>query len=539
VSKAVKMAKVSAKGGFHLFWGVAASTVISAVGTILMARFLSPTEYGLFAVALMAPNLIVLFRDWGVNSAIIKYTAQYVSENKTANVKSILVGGLLFELVLGSYLSFISFLLSGFLATNIFQRPDITPLVQIASFTILAGALMTAAQSALIGYEKMKLNSITMISLSTLKTVLASLLVILGLGAFGAIVGTTIGLLIAGLVSILMLYIALHKNLHGPNAGEFSITETVKTMFKYGLPLSISAILSGFLAQFYSILMAIVCTDLLIGNYQVAVNFAVLITFFAAPITTVLFPAFSKLNPQKEAEILRNVFQFSVKYSALLVVPAAAIIIALSQPAISTLFGEEYTYAPLYLTLIAISYLYSAFGSLSLGNLLNSQGKTAVNLKLTLITSAIGFPLSLLLIPKFGIIGLIITTLTAGIPSLIIALWLVKKYFTATIDWASSVKIFLASALATIITYVIISQLNLPNWIKLTIGALIFLITYVTTIPLIGAIDKTDIQNLTEMLKELGLLSSLFELLLNIIEKLTRVGLKRHKGQNTKTTKNT
>ncbi|RLI40277.1 hypothetical protein DRO59_09630 [Candidatus Bathyarchaeota archaeon] len=49
----------------------------------------------------MAPSLITLFRDLGVNSAIIKYTAQYKSENKTADIKGILVSGLLFELVMG------------------------------------------------------------------------------------------------------------------------------------------------------------------------------------------------------------------------------------------------------------------------------------------------------------------------------------------------------------------------------------------------------------------------------------------------------
>lgn len=195
----------------------------------------------------------------------------------------------------------------------------------------------------------------------------------------------------------------------------------------------------------------------MIGNYQVAVNFAVLITFFVTPVTTVLFPAFSKLNPQKESEMLRNVFQFSVKYAALLVVPAAAAVIALSQPAISTLFGEKYAYAPLYLTLYTIIYIYSAFGSLSLGSLINSQGKTEFNLKLTLITSAVGFPLSLLLIPKFGIIGLIAIKLTAGVPSLILALWWIKKHFTATIDWMSSAKILLASTLAALITYTAIS----------------------------------------------------------------------------------
>lgn len=88
--KAIKMAKVSAKGGFNLFWGLATSTIISALGVILVARLLSPPEYGIVAIALMAPNLITIFRDWGVNSATIKYPVQYKSENKTANMKSTL-----------------------------------------------------------------------------------------------------------------------------------------------------------------------------------------------------------------------------------------------------------------------------------------------------------------------------------------------------------------------------------------------------------------------------------------------------------------
>jgi O-antigen/teichoic acid export membrane protein len=520
MTKAIKMARVSAKGGFNLFWGLAASTIISAVGVILVARLLSPSEYGLVTVALMAPNLIILFRDWGVNSAMIKYTAQYRSENKTAETKAVLAAGLLFELALGVSLSLISFLLSGFLATDIFHRPDIKPLIEIASFTVLASALVIAAQSAFTGYEKMELSSITMICRSALKTILAPLLVILGSGAFGAIVGSTAAYLTAGLISIL-LYLTLYNKLRTLNNDKLEIVKTIKTMFKYGLPLSIATIIGGFLLQFYNFLMAIYCTDPMIGNYSVTLNFAVLITFFSVPITTVLFPAFSKLSSQKEKATLRNVFQYSVKYAALLVVPAAALVMALSKSIVFTLFGEKYIHAPLFLTMYAITYLYSAFGNLSIGNLINSQGKTKVTLKLTLITATIGFPLSLLLIPKFEIIGLIVTTLTAGIPSLIIGIWWVKKHFTVTIDWTSSAKILLASTLAAATAYIIVSQLNIPNWIELTIGTIAFLATYTTTAPLIGAITKTDIQNLKEMLKELGPLFHVFNVPLNIIEKLT------------------
>ncbi len=63
--KAAEMAKVSAKGGFYLFWGVAVSAVVSAVGVIVLARVLQPQDYGLYTIALAAPTLIGTFRDWG------------------------------------------------------------------------------------------------------------------------------------------------------------------------------------------------------------------------------------------------------------------------------------------------------------------------------------------------------------------------------------------------------------------------------------------------------------------------------------------
>ena len=75
------MAKVSARGGFHLLWGLAASTVITSIGVIVLARLLSPSDFGLYTLALSIPNLIQLFRDWGTSYAIVKYSAQYNSKD--------------------------------------------------------------------------------------------------------------------------------------------------------------------------------------------------------------------------------------------------------------------------------------------------------------------------------------------------------------------------------------------------------------------------------------------------------------------------
>jgi len=522
VSKARSMAQVSAKGVFNIFWGLIVSSIISAISVMVVAGILSEGDYGLVAIALTGPNLIGIFRDWGVDWATIKYTAQFRSENKEANVKNVLASVVIFEILLGFSLSVFSFSVSGFMA-NALDRPNIVPLIQIASFTIFAEALMKATQASFTGYEKMEYHSITSIVLSTVKAVLMISLAILGFGTFGAIVGTTVGYLIAGVVSVLLMYVTLYKPLQRREVDKLEIFATIKTLFRYGLPLSISAIVSGFLMQVYNVLLANYCTDVPIGNYQVALNFASLVTFFVMPILTVLLPAFSKLDSQKERETLGNVFQFSVKYAAIIIVPLSLMVMVLSQPAVSTIFGEKYSSAPLYLTLYVVTFLYTAFGYLSVDNILKSQGKTDVNMKLTLITSVIGLVLNVILIPNFGILGFLAANIVAGIPSLVIALWWIKKKYGATINWASSVKILLASTLAAAVTYLATFQLNLPSLVTLIIGVAIFVATYLVTTPLVGAITQADVQNFKHMVMGLGPLAPVFILPLSFIERLIKI----------------
>jgi len=523
LSKAIRMAKLSAKGGFNLFIGVSISSIISAVGVILLMRLLTPPEYGLVTIAMISPALIGLFRDWGVNSAMIKYIAQYRAENKIPKMRNVMASGLLFELIVGILLSFTAFSLASFLATNVFHRSETKILIKIASLTILAGSFLAASESTFTGFERMEFNSLTMICQSCLKGFLAPFLVFLGYSFLGAVLGQTVAVVIAGIIGILIFYLIFFRNIGGRENDELDFSGTLKTMLRYGLPLSVATILGGFLPQFYNFMMAIYCSDSAIGNFQAAVNFTVLVTFFTTPITIVLFPAFSKLKPEKEMETLRTAFQFSVKYAAMLTIPVTVMIMVLSEPLVFAIVGTEWSDAPFFLTLCSVSFLYSGLGNLSLGNFLNGQGETKVTMKLTFISLGMGLPLSLTLIPLFGIPGLIITTLVAGIPGLAVGLWWIKRHFGATVDWGSSTKIFLASLMAGVITHIIVSQLNFNWWVKLFAGGITFLMTYLVAAPLIRAVDKNDIINLREMLSDLGPFFHLFNLPLNIIEKLLAI----------------
>jgi len=523
LSKAIRMAKLSAKGGLNLFLGLSISSIVSSVGVILLMRLLTPPEYGLVTIAVMSPTLIGLFRDWGMNSAMIKYMAQYRAENKISKMKNVMASGLIFELVVGVVLSFTAFSLASFLATNVFHRSETKILIEITSLIILAGSLLMVSQSTFTGFERMEFYSLTMICQSCLKCFLAPFLVFLGYSYLGAVLGQTVAVVISGIIGILIFYLIFFRDAHGRQNDELDFSGTLKAMLRYGLPLSVSVILGGFLPQFYNFMIAIYCSDSAIGNFQAAVNFTILITFFTTPIVTVLFPAFSKLKPKKEMQTLRTLFQFSVKYATMLTIPVTVMIMVLSKPLVFAIVGAKWSDAPFFLTLYSISFLYSGLGNLSLGSFLNGQGETMVTMKLALISLGIGLPLSLTLIPLFGITGLIATALVDGVPSLAVGLWWIKRHFNATLDWVSSTKIFLASIIAAVITHIIISQLNFQYWAELVAGGITFLIVYLVAAPLIKAVNKDDINNLREMLSDLGPFSRLFYIPLNIVERLLTI----------------
>ena len=521
MQKALEIGKKSATGSFQLFIGQASSTAIMAIGTIILARLITPAEYGLYSIALIPSYMAILLRGWGINSAITRFTASLRAQKSEEKTYEIIKAGVIFETTTGFILTLILISLSGFIASAVFNRPESALLIAITSATVFAGGLQTAAQSTFMGFEKMELNSLTSVCQATVKSVAAPLLVLVGFGALGATLGYTISFIASAIISLTLLYLIIIRKVKSKNPKNSNTVKTLREMLRYGVPLSTSYIINGFLVQFYAFLMAIYCTDVAIGNYQVATQFATTLTFFTIPISTVLFPAFSKINPQDENGLLQTVFASSIKYTSLILVPATMALITLSQPIVGTLFGKKWTQAPLFMSLYVINSLFALFGSLTIGSLLAGIAETKMQMKLSLITLTIGIPLSLTLIPMMGIVGLILTTIIASKPSLAIGLrWARKKYKTK-IDMNSSIRILIASIAAATTTFLAINFVSYTEWIELTIGMVAFAATYLITAPALRAINKSDIDNLKTMFSGLGTLSKIINIPLNAMEKLS------------------
>jgi stage V sporulation protein B len=562
MNKALEIGKSSATGSFHLLLGVVGSTVIMALGTIVLGMLLPAEGVGLYGMAMIPATMINYFRDWGVNSALTKEIARLRGLGKESEIHDVVVSGIVFEIISGVVLSFVCFAIAYPLAL-IIDPQDASSLslyISIMSLSIFAGAIGSAAGGIFIGFERMKLNSFAQVLSAVVKTALGPLLIVLGFGVLGAVTVAMVSIVAGAIISILIVYYALFRPLRKCKVGRCDFKATLKPMLRFGLPLTFSTIVIGVLPQIFALTMSIYAGQgdvaagkpfgWMMGNYFTATNFAVLLTFVSFPIATALFPVFSKLNPKKEPELVKTVFASSVKYTALLLVPATMALIVLATPLVNTLFpadgilqslfvadaAPKFPYAPLFLAVSVVVNLFVLVGNISLSTFQTGIGQTRQVMKQSFLSLAVGLPLAYFIVAFFyslggvnaeaaasyAVIGGLIGSLVASMPGMIWGIVWCWRNYKVKADLKISGKIFTASIVAAVVAYILISFLTLPYLFTLIAGFAVFLLVYLIMAPVLGAVNRMDIGNFRTMFSGLGIVSKFLSLPLRFMNKMCR-----------------
>jgi O-antigen/teichoic acid export membrane protein len=355
--------------------------------------------------------------------------------------------------------------------------------------------------------------------------------VLLGYSVLGAVVATAVSTLVGAVAAIIIVYVALYRPIRAQKVGRCDIGKTLKPMLKYGLPLTVSSIVTGVVPSLFAFIMASNIPDnTIFGNYSAALNFAVLLTFISIPVSTVLFPAFAKLNPKEEPELLKTVFASSVKYTSVLLVPATFAIMVLAVPIVYTLYGTAYALAPLFLAIYVTINLYTLIGNISLATLLTGIGEAKQLMYQSILSLLFTLPLAFWLVPycsaispTMGIIGGIVGIILSSLPGTIWGLIWIWRHYNTKLDYLNSAKILLASGLAALVTYGFLTVFNVMAIVNLIIGFGVFLVIYLAAAPFVGAVNKADIDNFRSMFSGLGIVSRILAIPLRFMEKSLKI----------------
>ena len=80
MDKAMEMGKTSTVGSVQLFLGTSISTIIRAVGAIILGLYILPGDYGLYAIALIPGNNPFSFPGLGYRFRFNKILCQIQSD---------------------------------------------------------------------------------------------------------------------------------------------------------------------------------------------------------------------------------------------------------------------------------------------------------------------------------------------------------------------------------------------------------------------------------------------------------------------------
>jgi len=169
-----------------------------------------------------------------------------------------------------------------------------------------------------------------------------------------------------------------------------------------------------------------------------------------------------------------------------------------------------------------IQFLYVAGGSIVLTYLFSGVGKTGVVFRSELIDIGLFLLLATLLTMYYKVEGMIVASLIACLAALLYRLAVAIKDLKVNVEYKAS-SLIISAALVAALPTLAFQTLRLGNLLTLVVGALIYFAVYVTLLPLLGALDENDVENLEQIVSKLGLLWPISRPILFYIKRLTKI----------------
>lgn len=455
------MADLKQKTKIGILWNILEKISVQGVGfvlNIILARLLSPHDYGTVGMLTIFLTFSNVFIDSGFSRALIQKQDRKEIDFSTT---------LIFNIIISFFLYIILFFASPTIA-RFYNTPELLKLQRIFFIVIILNSL-TVVQNAKfqinIDFKKIAIIHSTSIIIAGIIAIFAAYK---GLGPWALVIQT----LSKSFITAIMFWI-LGKWL--PKTG-FSFN-SFKKLFNFGSKLLFSGILSTSITNVYNLVIGKVYNPTSLGYYTRAQHFPELTSgTIATVLNTTTFPLMSSLQNNKDE--LANTLKKLIKITAMLVFPAMIGMACLSETFILVLLGEKWLPASNLLFWLSLSYIFTPLSILNM-NVLNAIGRSDLFLKIDLIkipfiilTMIITFPISLNAI----VIG---KAVTAFLWFYINAFLIGKFYNFGAIKQLLAAWKYIVSAIIMGIIVILIDKIIVSNVLSLIIGVIIGIISYV------------------------------------------------------------
>jgi O-antigen/teichoic acid export membrane protein len=337
-------------------WQIA-TTLTSKIGSILfiiiIARLMAPELYGLYGLALSTILLLGVFGDFGIGNALMTFISKTIDKNP-GKAKGYFYYLTKYRVFLIAFSSILLVILAGWLANNYYQKPVYYALLAGAIYlpiTILSGHL----GSVFISRNNFRPQFIKEVIIQVSKLLIVPLLIIFFLAKNSSSENYLFWVIIA--ISICYGLGGIYQWVVTKRTDPFRQAKTKqldhkekKKIFKFILPLSITALSGIFFGYIDQIMLGHYVESQFIGFYQAAFN---LITSASAIISfsaVAVFPILVRLKAKRLERGFRKARNITLSISIL----AALVTMAIAPFIIRIIYGGEYLPAINYLRILAL-----------------------------------------------------------------------------------------------------------------------------------------------------------------------------------------
>ncbi|MER2235313.1 MAG: lipopolysaccharide biosynthesis protein [Candidatus Limivicinus sp.] len=433
--------------------------MITVIVNIILARKLGPGPAGKIAIVLAVTNLLKVFAESGMGTALIQK-----KDPDDVDFSSVFYFNLGFSTLL--YLGLFAF--APRIAAH-YGDTELIPVIRVLGLTLVVSGLYNVQQAYVSKTLQFKRFFFATLGGTVFSGALSIAMVYLGCGIW-----SLVALQLSNFaVNTLILWFTVNWR---PKR-VFS-WQRLGALLSYGWKLLVSSFLDTAYNQLYPLIIGGRYTAEALGQYDKGRSWPDQITTsINQSLDSVLLPVLSEKQDQKTQ--VREMTRRAIKTSSYIMMPVMAGLAACAKPLIRLLLGEQWLPSVAYMQIFCVIYAFYPLHTANL-NAIKAVGRSDIFLKLELIKTALGLAV-LSVTVNYGIMAMALGMLFWDICSQMINAWPNRKlldypYLTQLKDMAPS--ILLSTVMAAAVLSVL--RLGLPDGLTLLIqiplGAAIYLL---------------------------------------------------------------
>lgn len=432
---------------------------IQFVVMVIMARLLTPQDYGLVGMIAIFIAVSQSLIDSGFSQALIRKQDRDEIDNSTVFYFNIGVGCILYLII---------FLCAPFIA-DFYNEPILTPITRCVGLGLLFNSLGVVQRALFTTTLNFKTQAKATVIGAVISGAVGITMAYRGFGVWAIVVQQVAN---TALVVIFLWVFSKWRPILAFSRKSF------RTLFSFGSKLMVSGLIDTLYRNIYLIVIGKVFRASDLGYYTRAHQFSDFASSnFTGIFQRVSYPVLCTI--QNDDTRLRDVYRRLLRTSAFIIFPLMTGMAAVAHPLIISILTEKWAFSAVILQILCLAQMWYPVHAINL-NLLQVKGRSDLFLKLEIVKKLVGVTVLVCTIP----FGLIIVCWGVLFNSLI-ALFINTFYTGKLIDlgFLSQIRDLFPILLLSLgmggLVWGLVSVLSLSPILKLIIGIIVGIAVYV------------------------------------------------------------